>query len=82
ELLDAGQLGGAALDVFESEPPPPDSPLLRSDRVVLYPHAAGATAQSVLRILQTVVANIGRAVGGEPVEHVVNGVDPVVRRRG
>lgn len=38
-----GTIGGAALDVFETEPLPPDSPLWDLDEVVLTPHNAGST---------------------------------------
>ena len=44
--LDAGKLGGAVLDVFETEPLPPDSPLRRHSRVILTPHLAGVTQDS------------------------------------
>ena len=83
DLIDAGRLAGAAFDVYATEPLPLDSPLLRipQERVLLTPHIAGSTAQSVTRLMQRTVANLGRAVRGEPVEDVVNGVDPVVRRR-
>jgi D-3-phosphoglycerate dehydrogenase len=81
ELLDSGHLAGAALDVFDTEPLPADSPLRTHERVFLSPHVAGATMQARLRILESVQANLRRAVRGEPVENVVNGVDPVVRRR-
>jgi phosphoglycerate dehydrogenase-like enzyme len=36
--LESGRLGGAALDVFEDEPLPADSPLLSMDQVLLSPH--------------------------------------------
>ena len=83
ELIEAGRLAGAAFDVYDTEPLPMDSPLLRipRERVLLTPHVAGSTAQSVTRLMQRTVANLGRAVRGEPVEDVVNGVDAVVRRR-
>ena len=80
-LLDEGHLLGAALDVYDAEPLPEGSPLRGHDRVLLSPHVAGATAQARIRIALAVQANLRRAVAGEPVHDVVNGVDPVVRRR-
>jgi len=79
--VETGVLRGAAIDVFEHEPLPADSPLRRSDRILLSSHAAATTAQSIARISGLVGANVRRAVVGEPVESVVNGLDPVVRRR-
>lgn len=83
-LVDAvrsGRLAGAALDVYTIEPLPADSPLRSEDRILLSPHAAGATREAQTRIVTFVVDNLRRAVAGEPVRHVVNGVDPIVRRR-
>ena len=79
--LEAGHLGGAALDVFPTEPLPPGDPLRDHDRILLSPHAAGATRQSVARIVEQSVANVRRVLNGEPVVNVVNGLDPVIRRR-
>ena len=42
--VETGSLRGAAIDVFEREPLPPDSPLRRSDRILLSSHAAATTA--------------------------------------
>lgn len=77
----SGHLAGAALDVYATEPLPPDSPLREEDRIMLSPHAAGATREATTRLIRAVVENIGRAVAGEPVLHVVNGVEPVITRR-
>ena len=79
--LEDGRLGGAALDVFPEEPLPADDPLRKTDRILLSPHAAGATRQSVQRIIERSVANLHRAVAGEPVIDVVNGLQPLIRRR-
>ncbi|MDP6447344.1 MAG: NAD(P)-dependent oxidoreductase, partial [Pirellulaceae bacterium] len=43
QALDSGNLAGAALDVFDEEPLPPDSPILNCEQVVLTPHAADQT---------------------------------------
>jgi D-3-phosphoglycerate dehydrogenase len=80
-LLDEGRLAGAALDVYDTEPLPDGSPLRDHERVLLSPHVAGATAQARLRIALAVQRNLARAVTGEPVQDVVNGADPVIRRR-
>ncbi len=79
--LEAGTLGGAALDVFAVEPLPADSPLREAPGVLLSPHAAGSTAQAAGRIVAQATANLRRVLAGEPVVDVVNGVDPLVRRR-
>lgn len=83
-LLDAladGRIGGAALDVFASEPLPAGSPLRSAPGVLLSPHMAGSTVQAAMRIVGQSTANLTRAVDGVPVVDVVNGVDPAVRRR-
>ncbi|HVW80920.1 MAG TPA: NAD(P)-dependent oxidoreductase [Mycobacteriales bacterium] len=80
--IQSGALAGAALDVYDAEPLPGASPLRAEDRILLSPHAAGATREAQTRLIEAVVANVRRAVGGEPVLDVVNGIDPAIRRRG
>ncbi len=46
EALERGKLAGAAIDVFETEPLPADSPLRQADRVILTPHLAASTAEA------------------------------------
>jgi D-3-phosphoglycerate dehydrogenase len=79
--VETGSLRGAAIDVFEEEPLPANSPIRRSDRILLSSHAAATTAQSMARIFALVGDNVRRAVAGEPVRSVVNGLGPVVERR-
>ncbi|GAA5085263.1 D-3-phosphoglycerate dehydrogenase [Thermocatellispora tengchongensis] len=79
--LERGHLGGAALDVFATEPLPPDDPLRSLPHVLLSPHVAGSTPQSTTRLVARVLDNVRAAVEGRPVEGVVNGVSPVVVRR-
>ena len=79
--LRSGALAGAALDVYAAEPLPADSPLRTEDRVLLSPHAGGATREAQGRLIAAVIENVRRAVSGEPVLNVVNGLDPLIRRR-
>ena len=74
EALRSGRLGGAALDVYEVEPLPADSPLRSLDNVFLSPHAGGATEQARARVLEMVRANLVRVLDGEEPFSVVNGV--------
>ena len=50
DLLIDGQLGGAGLDVFETEPLPADSPLLHTPNTILSPHSAGYSDRSAWRL--------------------------------
>jgi len=81
EALGSKRVGAAALDVFEVEPLPAESPLRTTAGVLLSPHTAGSTVQASMRIIGQTTANLARAIGGEPVLDVVNGVDPLVRPR-
>ena len=71
--LEAGDIAGAALDVFETEPLPPDHPLWRmGDRVILTPHVAGYSPRIAGRHLAVLLDNVGRFVRGEPLRNVVD----------
>ena len=74
--LEAGRIGGAGLDVFESEPAPPrtDHPLLSFDNVIVSPHCAGVTVESSMRMAEYSVRNVLDCFDGrlDP-EVVVNG---------
>jgi D-3-phosphoglycerate dehydrogenase len=65
QALDSGQVGGAALDVLATEPPPKDSPLLGRDNVILTPHT-GFYSVDALNELQTKCAgDVARVLSGE-----------------
>lgn len=69
--LRSGHLGGAALDVFDTQPLPSDHAYLTLPNVILTPHMAGITEESMLRMGQGVVAEAGRILaGGLPVNLV------------
>lgn len=76
EALVEGRLGGAALDVYSTEPVSGDNPLLDAPNVVLTPHTAGATNESRLRIMVMSIENVARVLGGEHPVNIVNGVEP------
>lgn len=81
QAVRSGRLAGAALDVFETEPLPADSLLIAEDRILLSPHAGGATPQAQGRLIEVVMANLRAAVEGRPVDYVVNGLEAEVSRR-
>jgi len=58
EALEAGAVGGAALDTFESEPPGTDHPLYDRDDVLLTPHVGGVTSQALARMSRQAAANV------------------------
>jgi phosphoglycerate dehydrogenase-like enzyme len=56
--LNSGQLAGAGLDVFETEPLPQDHPLWSMEQVIMTPHCAGATDRYADRIVDIFTANM------------------------
>ncbi len=63
--LDSGHLRGAGLDVFEQEPLPADHPLLRQANIVLAPHIAWLTPETLERSLDVALENCRRLQAGE-----------------
>lgn len=79
QMLAEKRLYGAVLDVFESEPLPPASPLWELDNVILTPHISGRTFgefPAVERACAEICAdNVGRFLRGEPLINAVGGSD-------
>ena len=69
--LDSGRLGGAALDVFEVEPPT-RTQLLGHPKVIATPHLGASTHEAQRRAGRQVVDEVLRALKGEPLQSLVN----------
>ena len=70
ESLRSGHLGGAAVDVYSTEPPTADNPLLQLDgeaahRLLLTPHIAGVTRQSAAFLFRSAWQNVERVLSGQ-----------------
>ena len=70
--LAAGEIAGAALDVFEIEPLPADHPLWTMPNTILTPHIAGYSPRIAERHLGVLLENIGHFIRGEPLKNVAD----------
>jgi glyoxylate/hydroxypyruvate reductase A len=68
--LEAGRLGGAVLDVFETEPLPDDSPLWELSNVLVSPHSASTVATENDAIVDLFLDNLERFLAGRPLRNV------------
>lgn len=75
DALESGRVGFAALDVFETEPLPQDSPLWGRPDVLVSPHTAGLDAGEEHRIAELFAANATRLLDGDPLLHRVDPVE-------
>jgi glyoxylate/hydroxypyruvate reductase len=75
DALRERRIAGAVLDVFATEPLPPDSPLWTLPNVLVSPHAAALSEHENQRIVELFVADLRRFLAGEPLE---NRVEPGV----
>jgi D-3-phosphoglycerate dehydrogenase len=72
QALDSGVIAGAGLDVFESEPLAPDSPLTGFSNVILTPHVAGLTNESSIRMAVSAAEAVLDVLEGRTPAHVFN----------
>lgn len=72
KALDEKRLAGAGVDVTDPEPLPKGHALWKFENVIITPHIAGHSDQSVVRMSGTIQENIRRFVEGKPLINVVN----------
>jgi phosphoglycerate dehydrogenase-like enzyme len=72
QRLEAGTLGGAAMDVFEAEPLPAESPWWRTPRTLVHPHIAGHHRSLAVDTFRVFADNFARYVNGEPLKNVAD----------
>ena len=67
-----GQVAGAALDVFEKEPPSSDNPLLALEQVITTPHLGASTQEAQINVAVQVAEEMVNFLKGEPIHMAVN----------
>ena len=71
-VLKEGVIAGAGIDVYSTEPPTPDYPLLGMDNVVLTPHLAWYSEEGGMDIRYMIIDDLKAFLGGKPPKSVLN----------
>lgn len=72
EAIQSGHVAGAALDVFEIEPLPEDSPLRGCDGIILTPHLGGSTVEAQEKVAEDVARQALEVLSGRPARYALN----------
>ncbi len=72
EAIVKGKVAGAALDVYEKEPPDPDNPLLKLENVVTTPHIGASTKEAQISVGMIIAEEMINFSKGLPVRNAVN----------
>ncbi|HXF63611.1 MAG TPA: phosphoglycerate dehydrogenase [Caldilineaceae bacterium] len=72
EAVETGRIAGAALDVFAEEPLPADSPLRRTQKIILTPHLGGSTIEAQEQVAEDVALQVIDVLNDRPARYAVN----------
>jgi D-3-phosphoglycerate dehydrogenase len=72
QALEAGTIAGAGIDVYSSEPPAADNPLLAAPNTVLTPHLGASTAEAQVAVAEEAAQQVLEVLEGRPARYAVN----------
>jgi D-3-phosphoglycerate dehydrogenase len=72
QALETKRIAGAALDVYDEEPPKPDLPLIKFDNCVLTPHLGASTAEAQINVAIEIAHSIKDALSGKGIRNAAN----------
>lgn len=70
--IESGKVAGAAIDVYEQEPTPPENPLLKLDKTVTTPHLGASTEEAQTNVALDIAEQIVDVLNGKPARSAVN----------
>jgi len=76
DSIQSGHVAGAGLDVFDPEPPNLADPMYNDERVVVTPHAAFVSEESLIELRERVAHQVLDLLNGRTPENIVNGITP------
>jgi len=72
KAVEDGKVAGIAFDVYESEPPPAENPLLKLDKAITTPHLGASTEEAQINVAIDVAEQIVDVLSGKPARSAVN----------